>query len=71
MTQILSTLGKGDAVFQGLQRDSKAEVASLSDFIKSSNSNTANCFSAVETLATHHAAVASRIDAWDHWYATP
>ena len=36
-----------------------------------SNSNTAKCFSAVETLATRYTAVASRIDAWDHWYPTP
>ena len=36
-----------------------------------SNSNTAKCFSAVETLATRYVTVASRIDAWDHWYSTP
>ena len=36
-----------------------------------SNGNTAKCFSAVESLATRYAAVASRIDAWDHWYSTP
>ena len=36
-----------------------------------SNGNRAKCFSAVESLAAGYAAVASRIDAWDHWYSTP
>ena len=71
MTQILSTLAKFDAVVKGYQRDSKAVEASVSDHLKMSNSNTAKCFSAVETLAPCYAAVASRIDAWDHWYSTP
>ena len=71
MTQILSTLAKLDAVVQGYQRDPKALGASVSDHLKMSNSNTAKCFSAVERLATCHAAVASRIHAWDHWYSTP
>ena len=71
MTQILSTLAKFDAVVQGYQRDSKAVEPSVSDHLKMSNSNTGKCFSAVETLATRYAAVASRIDAWDHWYSTP
>ena len=39
-------------------------AASVSDNLKMSNSNTAKCFSAVETLATRSAAVASPIDAW-------
>ena len=39
--------------------------------LKMSNIHTAKCFSAVESLATRYAAVASRIDAWDHWYSTP
>ena len=46
-------------------------AASVSDHLKMSNSNTAECFSAVETLAMRYAAVASSINAWDHWYATP
>ena len=71
MTQILSTLAKFDAAVQGYQRDSKAVEASVSDDLKMSNSNTAKCFSAVETLATRYAAIASGIDAWDHGYSTP
>ena len=71
MTQILSTLAKFDAAVQGYQRDSWAVEASVSDDLKMSNSNTSKCFRAVETLATRHAAVASRIDAWDHRYCTP
>ena len=71
MRQILSTLGKFDAVVQGYQRDSKLVEASASDHLKMSNSNAAKCFSEVESLATRCAAVASRIDAWDHWYSTP
>ena len=71
LTQILSTLAKSDAVVQGYQQDSTAMEASVSDHLKMSNSNTAKCFSAVETLATRYAAVASRIDAWDHWCSTP
>ena len=43
----------------------------MSDHLKMSNSNTAKCFSAVETLATGFAAVVTRIHAWDHWYSTP
>ena len=45
--------------------------ASVADHLKMSNSNTAKCFSAAESLATRYAAVASRIDAWDHWDSTP
>ena len=71
MTQILSTLAKFDAAVQGYQRDSKASEASVSDHLKISNSNTAKCFSTVETLAMRYAAVASIIDAWEHWYSTP
>ena len=71
MTQILSTFFRFDAVVQDYLQDSKAVDASVSDHLKMSNSNTAKCFSAVETLATRYAAVASRIDAWDHWYSTP
>ena len=70
-TSLLSTLAKFDAVVKGYQRDSKAVEASVSDHLKMFNSNTAKCFSAVETLATRYTAVASRIDAWDHWYSTP
>ena len=43
----------------------------MSDPLKMSNINTAKCFSAVETLATRYAAVVSRIDVSDLWYATP
>ena len=43
----------------------------MADHLKMSNGNTAKCFGAVESLATRYAAVASRIDAWDHWYSTP
>ena len=71
MTQILSTLAKFDAAVQGYRRDSKVVEASVADHLKMSNGNTAKCFSAVESLATRYAAVASRIDAWDHWYSTP
>ena len=71
MPQILSTWAKFDAVVQGYQRDSKAVEASMLDYLKTSNSNTAKCFSAVEMLATCYAAVASRIDACDHWYSRP
>ena len=60
-----------DAVVQGYQQNSKAVAASVLDHLKMSNSNTAKSFSAVETLATRYAVVASRIVAWDHWYATP
>ena len=59
MTQILPTMAKFDALVKGYQRDSKAVEASVSDHLKMSNSNTAKCFSAVET---RYAAVASRID---------
>ena len=71
MTQILSTLAMVDAMVQGYQRYSRAVGASASDHLKMSNSNTAECLSALEMLATRYAAAASRIDAWDHWYATP
>ena len=71
MTQILTTLAKFDAVVQGYQQDSKAVEASVSDHFQISNSNTAKCFSAVETLVTHYAAVASGIDALHHWFSTP
>ena len=71
MTQILSRLPKFDAVVQGYQRDSGAVAASVADHLEMSNSNTAKCFSAEEALATPSAAVASRIDVWDHWYTTP
>ena len=71
MTQILSTLAKFDAAVQGYRRDSKVVEASVADHLKMSNGNTAKCFSAVESLATRYASVASRIDAWDHWYSTP
>ena len=71
MTQILSTLAKFDAAVQGYRRDSKVVENSVADHHKMSNGNTAECFSAVESLATRYAAVASRIDAWDHWYSTP
>ena len=70
MTQISSTLAVVDAVVQGYQRNSKTVETSVSDHIKMSNSNTANCFSSVETLATRYTAVASRINAWHHWYST-
>ena len=63
MTQILSTLAKYVVAVQGYRRDSKVMEASVADHLK--------CFSAVESLATRYAAVASRIHAWDHWYATP
>ena len=43
----------------------------MSDHLNMSNSNTAKCFSAVETLSVRYAAVASRIDTRDHWYSTP
>ena len=71
MTGILSTLAKFDAVIQGYQRDSKAVAASVSDYLKMSNSNTVKCFSAVEKLARCSAAFASRMDACDHCYARP
>ena len=71
MTLILSTLAKYDAVVHGYHRDSRGVAASVSDLLKMSNSNTAKFFSAVETLATRYASVASRIDAWDQWYTTP
>ena len=71
MTPILCTLAQFHAVVQGYQQDSKAMEASVSEHLKMSNSNTAKCFSAVETLATRYAAVASRIDAWAHWYSMP
>ena len=71
MTQILSTLAKFEAAVQGYRRDSKVMAASVADHLKMSTSNTAKCFSAVESLATRYAAVASRIDVWDHWYSPP
>ena len=43
----------------------------MADHLAMSNSSTAKCFSALESLATHYAAVASGINAWDHWYSTP
>ena len=71
MTQILSTLAEFDAVVQGYQQDSRAVAASLANHLKMSNSNTAKCCSAVETLATRYATIASRTDAWDQRYTTP
>ena len=71
MTQIFSTLAKFDAAVQGYRRDSKVVEASVADHPKMSNGNTAKCFKAVESLATRYAPVASRIDAWDHWYSRP
>ena len=71
MTEILSTLAKFDAAVQGYQRDFEVMEASVADHLTMSNSNTAKCFGAVESLATRYAAVASRIDEWDHWYSTP
>ena len=47
------------------------QAASAADHLEMSNSNTAKCFSAVETLATRYAAIPSRIHVWDHWYARP
>ena len=67
MTQILSMLAKFDAVVHGYQQHSKAVAASVTHHLKMSNSNTAKCFSAVETLATRYAVVACRIGPWDHW----
>ena len=61
MTQVLSTLAKFDAVVQGYQRGSRVLAASVADNLKMTNRSTAKCFSAVETLATRYAAVASRI----------
>ena len=63
MTQILSTLAKFDGAVQSYRRDCKVMEATVADHLKMSNSNTAKCFSAVESLATRYAAVASRIDA--------
>ena len=71
MTQILLTLAKHDEMVLGYQRDSTAVAASVGDHLKMSNGNTAKCPSAVETLAQRYATVASRIDAWELWYATP
>ena len=71
MTQILSTLAKFDAVVQGYRQNSRAVATSVADHPKMSNSNTAKWFSAVEMLATRHATVASRIDAWNQRYTTP
>ena len=71
MTQILSTLAKLDTVVQGYQQNSRATAASVADHLKMSNSNTAKCFSAVDTLATRCATVGSRIDVWDQWYTRP
>ena len=67
----LVCLAKFEAVVQGYQQHSGAVAASVSDHLKMSNRNTAKCFSAVETLATRYAVVASRIDAWDQWNAPP
>ena len=64
MTQIVSTLAKFDA--NSYQQDSEAVAASVAEHIKMFNSHIAKCFSAAETLATCYAAVASRIDAWNH-----
>ena len=69
MTQILCTVAKYDAVVQGYQQDSRTVAARVADHLQMSNSNTAKCFSAVETLATRYFTVASRIDACDQWYA--
>ena len=63
MTQILSTLAKLDAAVQGYRRDSKVMEASVADHLKMSNSDTAKCSSAEDSLATRYVAVASRIDA--------
>ena len=70
MAQILSTFAKLEAVVQACHRDSGV-AASVADHLQLSNSNTAKRFSAVETLATRYATVASRIHAWDQWYTTP
>ena len=71
MTQILSTFAKFNAVVQSYQRDSKAAAASVSDHLKMFHSKTAKCSNVVETLTTCYAAVASRLEVWDHWYARP
>ena len=65
MTKILSTLAKYDAVVQSYQQHSRAVAASVSDHLKTFNSTMANRISAVETVATRYATVASRIDVWD------
>ena len=64
-------LAKYDAVVQGCQRYSRAVAASVADHPKIPKSNTVKCFSAVQTLATRYATVASVIEAWDQWYTTP
>ena len=46
-------------------------AASVADHLKMSNHNTAKCFSAVEALAKNYATIASPLDEWDRWYATP
>ena len=63
MTQILCTLAKHDEVDRGYQRNSEAVAASVADHLKMSVSNTARCYSAVETLVTRYATAASRNDA--------
>ena len=70
MSQILSTLAKQEEVVRGYQRESRGVADSVVDHLKMSNSNTAKCLSAVETLAARCAALASRLDEWDRWYAT-
>ena len=71
MTQNVCTLTNYEAVVQGYQRYSRAVATSVANHLEMVNSNTAQCFSADETLATRYANVASRMDAWDQWYATP
>ena len=62
MTGILSALAKFDAVVPGYKQDSGAVAASVADNRIMSNSDTTKCFSAVETLATRYATVATRIN---------
>ena len=71
MSQILSTLAKQEEVVRGYQRESKGVAAGVADHLKMSNSNTAKCFRALETLAARCDALTSRLDEWDRWYATP
>ena len=71
MTHIISSQAKQEMMVHDYQRESKDMASSVADHLKMSNHHTAKCFSAMEALAKNYATIASRLDEWDKWYATP
>ena len=71
MTQILSTQAKQEMLVRDYQRELKDVASSVADRLKMSNHKPAKCFGAVEMLTKNYATIASRLNEWDKWYATP